>query len=377
MKNILFVIFVTIPYLAVSQVFNTVYYNSDWEMTSMEFATYYRNSGFESNSLKFDSLVTDYYLNGTIEMTGRYNKGKKDGQFIFYYPNQAVKLISNYSENKRSGVWTLFYENGLKNKVVEYDDGKERLIEFNDQNAKSILKNLTGRYSFDLYYDYHYDVFSQVPPQQGFKTYTISGTLKNGLKNGTWEIMRQEKSSSRIGNGDMHVRNIKYKEFQFKYKNGILTQGLEYKSDSKFSITHDTLTHFILEPEKIGITESIFSEPGQLIRHNYVIKAILDLKSKSQKPIVLDKESELIDFFSENFSLYAGDCSKSVVLTINIKYDEYGRVIVNSISPKTSSGFEKEIYRIVSLISGVKNHSPFLFSFSYKIPCMDELDYKK
>jgi antitoxin component YwqK of YwqJK toxin-antitoxin module len=377
MKNILLVIFVTIPYLAVSQDFNTVYYNSNWEMTSMKYATYYRNSGFESNSLKFDSIVTDYYLNGTIEMTGRYNKGNKDGEFIYYYPNQAVKLISNYSENKRSGVWTLFYENGLKNKVVEYDYGRERLIEFNDQNGNSILKNLKGRYSFDLYYDYHYGVFSQDPPQQGYKTYTISGTLLNGLKHGKWKIMRHDQSSSRIGNGDWQTNNIKYKEIEFKYKNGILTQGLEYKSESKFSITSDTLTYFILEPEKIGITESIFSEPGQMIRHNFVIKAILDLKSKSRKPIELDKESELIDFFSENFSLYAGDCSKSILLTINIKYDEYGRVIANSISPKTSSGFEKEVYRIVSLISRVKNHSPFLFSFSYKIPCMDELDYKK
>ena len=346
-------------------------------MTSMKYATYYRNSGFESNSLKFDSIVTDYYLNGTIEMTGRYNKGKKDGQFVYYYPDQVVKLISNYSENKRSGVWSLFYENGVKNKVVEYEDGKERLIEFNDQNGKSILKNLTGRYTFDFFYDNHYEVFSQDTPQQTSKTYNISGTLLNGLKHGTWVIMRHDQSSSRIGNGDWHTKISKKKEFQFKYKNGILTQGLEYKSESKFSIAYDSLTYFILEPEKIKITESIFSEPGQMIRHNYVIKAILDLESKSRKAIELDKESELITFFSENFSVYAGDCSQSILLTINVKYDESGRVNVNSISPKTTKGFEKEVYRIVSLISKVKNHSPFLFTFSFKTPCMDELDYKK
>lgn len=346
-------------------------------MTSMKYATYYRNSGFESNTLKFDSIVTDYYLNGAIEMTGHYNKGKKEGQFIYYYPDQVVKLITNYSENKRSGVWSLFYENGLKNKVVEYKDGNERLIEFNDQNGNSILKNLTGRYSFDLYYDNHYDVFWQDTPQETSKKYNISGTLLNGVKHGTWEIIRHDQSSNRIGDGDWHAKISKHKEFQFKYKNGILAQGLEYKAESKFSITHDSLTYLILEPEKIKITESIFSEPGQMIRHNYVIKAIVDLNSKSQKAIELDKESELITFFSEKFSLYAVDCSQSILLTINVNYDESGRVIVNSISPKTTKGYEKEVYRIVSLISKVKNHSPFLFTFSFKIPCMDELDYKK
>jgi antitoxin component YwqK of YwqJK toxin-antitoxin module len=375
MKRCLFFFLVVSSHLAVSQDINTVYYNSKWEITSMKDATYYRHSGFEPSTLHFDSIVTDYYMNGAIEMQGKYNKGKKEGQFIYYYPNHEVRLITNYSNHKRSGVWTSFYENGLKDKVVEYIDGKEKLIESNDQNGNMILKNLTGKYSFDLVYNYSFPAFSQVHLDQQSGKYIISGKFSKGSKTGKWEIKKDDKISFKVNN-DWETSNVVSRAFQFKYKNGILIKGWEYKFNSKSEINIDTLTYLIPEPEKIKITESLFCEPGQMIRQNYVIKAMLDLKAKSTLPVELEDETEFKDFFDLNFSKYIMDCSKSIWLTINLKYDENGSISVNSINPRASPVLEKEVYRIVALISKIKNHSPSNLVFSYRIHCLDELDYK-
>lgn len=377
--KILFLFFLSsIPYFAISQDFKTVYYNSKWEITSMKFASFYRNSGFESNLLKFDSLVTDFYLNGSPEMIGMYDKGIKEGQFIYYYPNNKVRLITNYTNNKRSGVWTTFYENGAKNMVVEYNDGKEKLLEYNDQNGNKILKNLKGKCFLDMYYNYTFQVFSQFPLDDQSEKYKISGRVLNGLKSGKWLIKKQVQITTKTGGGSWHTIKLISKAYQFNYKDGCLQYGWKFNSNSKKNrIEQDTLTYLIPEPGKIKITESLFSEPGQMIRQNYVIKAILDLRAKSIEPIEIEDESELKDFFSSNFSKYTRDCSKPIWLTIDLRYDEFGRVYVNSISPKTTSSFEKEVDRIMKLISKVKNHSQSNFRFNYRIQCLDELEFKK
>ena len=380
MKRFVFLILLLIPYSAISQDFNTVYYNSNWEITSMKDAKYFRNSGFNPYTLKFDSIVVDHFMDGTIEMMGNYNSGKKNGQFIYYYPNQSVKFISNYSDNNRTGIWTSYFDNGQINKVVEYTNGEERLLEYYKENGKNVLKKLSGKYYLTFFLNPNFASFSESPSNDQTDKYNITGKLKNGYKNGLWEIKRYIKTSTRVGEGDWHTNYVPDDKFLLNFKNGTLINSRQYLQNNtlfRFIFNYDTLTYLIPEPEKIQITESLFRETGQKIKQNYVIKAIVDENRKSLKKVVIEDETELKDFFDMNFSRYVTNCSDTLKLKIILVYNDQGNISVESINPHIGSGIEKEVYRVIDMISEVKTRSKSSYLLNFRIRCIEELDYKK
>ena len=95
MKNLIVAILIFCGHLVYSQDFDKAYYNAQWELTSFKYASYYRTSGFDQSSMKFDSTVTDYYMDGTTEMAGRYVSGVKEGDFIYYYPDHTLRLVTD------------------------------------------------------------------------------------------------------------------------------------------------------------------------------------------------------------------------------------------------------------------------------------------
>jgi antitoxin component YwqK of YwqJK toxin-antitoxin module len=378
MNKVLIILFLSVSTIAVAQDFNIVYYNSKWEVTSIKYAKYFRNSGFDPSTLTFDSIVTDHYMKGPIEMIGRYSKGIKNGQFIYYYPNQSVKLITTYTDNKRSGTWMSFYENGQIEKVVEYKEGKEILIKYNNKEGKSFLKDLTGKYSIETFYNYYFNAFSQSSLDDRSDRYLVTGKLENGFKTGLWTIKHYVPTSTRVGDGNWNTYYSSIKAFQLKFENGNFIKGWQYLSGNlRTKIDFDTLTYLIPEPEKIKITESIFNEPGQLIKQNYLIKAVIASQQKSTKQVLIESETELKDFFYSNYSHYAQNCSDTIRMTIGLKFDDQGKISVSSISPHIGTGFEKEVYRVIGLISKVKIHSQSIYILNYRVLCVDELDFKK
>ncbi len=110
---------------------DTIWLNKKWIESPKDSAGYYRISNFDSISERF--TVKDYYLNGNLQMSGRYiSLAPKimDGIFSWYYPDK--KIEHRYVENKLYRIieWNLQGEitrdegsNNLVN-TVKYIDGE-------------------------------------------------------------------------------------------------------------------------------------------------------------------------------------------------------------------------------------------------------------
>ncbi|MDX9772696.1 MAG: hypothetical protein RBT02_04645 [Bacteroidales bacterium] len=346
--------------LSYTQDFDKVYYNSKWEITSMKDATYYRISGFNPDLMKFDSTVVDHYMNNSVEMTGQYHNGIKEGEFIYFYPDQTVRLKSSYVNNKRSGKWVEYYQNGKVSKEVVYDDNKERLIQFNNSNGVSNLKNQSGSFEMVYYYDEHFDVFASSKLDSENKTYVLSGIIKEGLKDGKWTLKCGLK-----------------KICQLNYEEGDFIQGKYFINNTKHSIKDDIFSFLILEPEKLKITAKLCAESAQMIKENYLIRYIQQARDRKQRKIEFQDEDSFVNFFEKQYSVYVKNWTDTFRIKVNLRIDADGKISIASISPNASSSHTKEIERIVYTAQRIKSPRKDSIEINHRVVCLEELSYKK
>jgi len=345
---------------AYCQDFNKVYYNSKWEITSKKDATYYRISGFNPDQMNFDSTVVDHYINNNVEMIGQYHNGIKEGDFIYFYPDQTVRLRTSYVNNKRSGKWVEYYQNGQVFKEVEYDNGKEKLIQYNNSDGTSKLKNQSGRFEMVYYYDTHFDVIASSKLDPENSELLLSGKIKNGLKERTWTLKRS-------------LQNI----CQLNYKNGKFIQGKYFINNTWQSIKEDIFSFLILEPEKLEITAQLYAEPGQMIKENYLIKYIQQDQDRNQRKIEFQDVEGFVNYFENQYTIYVKNCVDTFRIKVNLRIDADGRVSIASISPNTFNSHNKEIERIIKTVKIIKSSSKDSIEINHRVLCLDELDYKK
>ncbi|MFB9844871.1 energy transducer TonB [Mucilaginibacter ginsenosidivorans] len=156
--------------------------------------TYYFKKGLpvaEKNSAEFvrvismptDSankglyIVTDYYPNGKLMMTGmpattNYNL-KRQGEFVSYYPNGNIQTVKRYSKDTLKGVQTYNYPNGKLYHSDFYNIERKRyeIAELRDSTGKVLTSNGNGT---AVLYD------------QKFKLMTDEGPIVNGVREGEW-----------------------------------------------------------------------------------------------------------------------------------------------------------------------------------------------
>mgnify|MGYP001065220464 FL=1 len=346
--------------LSYSQDFDKVYYNSKWEITSMKDATYYRISGFNPDQMKFDSTVVDHYMNNKVEMIGQYLNGIKEGDFIYYYPDQTVRLTSSYVNNKRAGKWVEYYQNGQVFKEVEYDNGKEKLIQYNNSNGTSNLKNRSGRFEMVYYYDGHFDVYAAHKLDSTNEVYLLSGNIENGLKDGKWTLKR----------GLKKICHLIYEEGNF-------IQGMYFINNTKQIIKDDIFSYLILEPEKLEITAKFCAEPGQMIKENYLIRYIQLARDRKQRKIEFQNEDNFVNFFEKQYSVYVKNWADTFRIKVNLRIDDDGKISITSISPNATSGHKKEIERIVNTVQRIKSPTKDSIEIDHRVVCLEELSFKK
>lgn len=123
-------------------------------------------------------VVTDFYKNGRKKMTGSTLDRdilKKDGEFICYYKNGAKESVINYSEDHKSGKEINWYENqSKKSEKQNLWDSKTKksqtlILNYWDENKNQTVIDGNGEY------------------EETDKYITQKGTIKNGLKQGTWQ----------------------------------------------------------------------------------------------------------------------------------------------------------------------------------------------
>jgi hypothetical protein len=159
--------------------YDTVYIDYDWSVCEKPVASYYRVALLNKNeSLFYYGDVKDYYLNGSIEMTGRYDdKGNKQGTFTFYNPDGTKIKEGNYEDDKMKGLWSYYDSSGILRVQLNCNSANDFIpLLVIDSKGDTLLKNGNGTYSFD------FSVLQRI--QTKSYNYSIEGELKNGVKTG-------------------------------------------------------------------------------------------------------------------------------------------------------------------------------------------------
>ena len=108
----------------------TLYFLDDVQANT----NFYWNGIKESQSYYLDrrrtGRYTQYFDDGSISITGRYNQGLKDGlrtTWYYTYPHQERRIESkeNYLNGIREGLYERWYINGTKQVEGRYHNGKE------------------------------------------------------------------------------------------------------------------------------------------------------------------------------------------------------------------------------------------------------------
>lgn len=121
-KNILLSILMLAAFSLFAQRKSTTYYDANWnKISKKKHAFYYRETYLKSDTL----YATDYFITGTIQMTGTYLDEKaeiKHGPF-FYYNRSGIKTSEDFYDNgKRTGKSSRWTENGILSETLEFTD---------------------------------------------------------------------------------------------------------------------------------------------------------------------------------------------------------------------------------------------------------------
>lgn len=224
MKNLL-ILFLLIFSIKLSAQINVVskkiFLDSLDRETTPENYTYTRViTNYSQKSVRY--VVTDFYKNGRKRMTGTtLDKDilKKDGQFIYYYRNGSKECVVDYSDDHKNGKEINWYENQSKKweKQNLWDPKTKKsqtlILNFWDPDKNQTVVDGNGEY------------------EETDKFITQKGTIKNGLKQGTWQGSGILRKTTFIDNYDkgILISGVSVDENNVKFSYSSLNEKLKGK----------------------------------------------------------------------------------------------------------------------------------------------------
>ena len=224
MKNLL-ILFLLIFSIKLSAQINVVskkiFLDSLDRETTPENYTYTRViTNYSQKSVRY--VVTDFYKNGRKRMTGTtLDKDilKKDGQFIYYYRNGSKECVVDYSDDHKNGKEINWYENQSKKweKQNLWDPKTKKsqtlILNFWDPDKNQTVVDGNGEY------------------EETDKFITQKGTIKNGLKQGTWQGSDILRKTTFIDNYDkgILISGVSVDENNVKFSYSSLNEKLKGK----------------------------------------------------------------------------------------------------------------------------------------------------
>jgi rhomboid protease GluP len=170
-----------------------VYYDSNWrELPDSAGAHFYR-IGRRDSLDRWQGDVRDYYINGAIQMKGKYSNNMHHGIFRYYRRDGSYESLGRYENDRPVGKWENYYANGQLESEVYYGNGSFTRSVF-DSLGNPQVTNGNGR---------------QVKWHDN-GTIEEEGDFVDGRKEGTWY--------GYYPSGKGH-----YQEF---YRNGMLVRGV-------------------------------------------------------------------------------------------------------------------------------------------------------
>jgi TonB family protein len=244
MKNICFCILgflLAFSTISQAQKLRTLYYTSQWELTTEDSAKYYRTALIDTIKNQFVGMVKDFTMKDQLLMSGVYQHGVKNGIFTFYYPTGQIEAQGEFKNDKRSGLWNYFYTDGRAWREVKFTEDDFFVVSLHDIDGKLLIKDGTGEWSYT--YEWH----------QLAQSLTIRGTFLDGKKEDEWVCG--------YTNGDVLYKEVfkkgKFRKGNYTNPNGSVKEEYKEEFPNKF-----------LPPYKLDVTEKFLYIKG-LTQNNY------------------------------------------------------------------------------------------------------------
>jgi membrane associated rhomboid family serine protease/antitoxin component YwqK of YwqJK toxin-antitoxin module len=171
------------------------YYDSNWFEVDQYKFDYYR-IGQKDNIGNWHGRVEDYYKNGAIQMKGNFQRGLKEGIFLYYGPDSTYSSAGRYIQDNPIGKWELFHKNGRLFSEIRHKNGFAYVENLWDSLGNQMIINGTGE---EIY-------------RYSNGTINYRRNIENGLNHGFTESFYES--------GD-----LRFKEY---YENGELLKGISY-----------------------------------------------------------------------------------------------------------------------------------------------------
>lgn len=218
-------------------------------------------------SLTQDQYVfKDYYKSGKLQMVGNSKSKdhlKHEGIFIFYFENGNKRAVSNYRNSRLEGKQFEWYENGNIQSEIEYPDAQNepttsdvKINQFWDKDNTQTIVDGNGYYEFKD------------------NTYSVSGKIKNGVRDGIWKEHTENPTNSYIE----------------KYENGKFISGIRVDFDKK----EHKYYKFETKPNPRNGIEDFYDYIRKNFKHT---RESIEFKAEGKIYVqfVVDKTGEIID----------------------------------------------------------------------------------
>jgi antitoxin component YwqK of YwqJK toxin-antitoxin module len=214
-KNIIFCLLI-ICFKLNGQEIATIFYNQNWEITSVKKATYYRFAFLNSSCDFFEGKYTDFSVkNKKMISSGEYLSNQKNGEFIKYFENGNIEQQGNYKDNDPSGRWYYYYSNGQLKMTIDFNEKDFQFIEYRDSLNNVLLKNGTGKWEAEV-------IVYGVPTK-------LTATFKNGKRHGKWNYVAEDGKK---------ILNEVYRNSEFESGYGYDQFGIRMFNQPYFNISY-------------------------------------------------------------------------------------------------------------------------------------------
>lgn len=155
--------------------FDDYYYLVD---KACEFKSIERVSRFIVAENVFDGDFRDFDRNGTVVLTGHYDKGIRNGAFRAFHPNGTLKWEVTFVNDAPTGDWKYYYPDGKPMLTVNYDEASVKIMDLWDRRGRQRVQGGNGTYEFRMPFVFY--------NEYGYPLFERKGRLRNGLPQGYW-----------------------------------------------------------------------------------------------------------------------------------------------------------------------------------------------
>ena len=223
------------------------YYSLEDSLLSGSYESFYLNGSLQAYGW-FDKNLPDsswkyYYENGRLKAEGSYRKGTANGKWKYYYENGNIKSEARLKGSSKEGYWTFYYENGGEKSNGNYfEDVKSGIwnyfYEDESLKAQAYLEDGKGRYSeFYPSGSRRKEGYNQNDKSEGewiyyYETGEIEavGTFENGLKTGKWTYYHKNGITAAEG---WYEKGLRTGNWTYYHENGSTSQEGLINKDQK------------------------------------------------------------------------------------------------------------------------------------------------